>query len=74
VTHFDFGEFWTLQAERPLSQLPRNGADSTGRCNTTWYKSYFLKGGVHEPRETMEAIFGPEGRYVEPLEGWTVFK
>ena len=57
---------------RLKSQYPRMRAGSTGRCNTTWYKSYFLKGGVHEPRETMEAIFGPEGRYVEPLESGAV--
>jgi hypothetical protein len=49
-------------------------AGSTGRCNTTWYKSFSLKGGVHEPFETMEAVFGPEGRDVESLEGWTVVK
>src|SRR5690348_11781385 len=33
----------------------------------------FLKGGVRDA-ETMEAVFGPTGRYVEPLEGWTVVK
>ena len=33
----------------------------------------FLKGGVHDA-ETMEAVFGPAGRYVEPLEGGTVVK
>ena len=27
----------------------------------------FPKGGVHDA-ETMEAVFGPAGRYVEPLE------
>ena len=32
----------------------------------------FLKGGVYGASETMEAFFGPEGRYVEALEGWTV--
>ena len=33
----------------------------------------FLKGGVRDA-ETMEAVVGPTGRYVEPLEGWTVVK
>jgi len=28
------------------------------------------KGGVHETRETMEAVCRPAGRYVEPLESW----
>jgi hypothetical protein len=32
----------------------------------------FSKGGVHDASETMETVFGPAGRYVEPLEGWTV--
>jgi hypothetical protein len=45
-------------------------AGSTGRCNTTWYKSV-SKGGVHDA-ETMEAVLGPAGRYVEPLEGGRV--
>jgi hypothetical protein len=63
-----------FQHRPDFDHIPVRPAGSTGRCNTTWYKSFFLKGGVHEPRETMEAIFGPEGRYVEPLEGWTVFK
>jgi len=30
------------------------------------------KGGVHDVRETMEAVFGSAGRYVEPLESWAV--
>jgi hypothetical protein len=33
----------------------------------------FLKGGVGDAK-TMEAIFGPTGRYVEPLEGWPFVK
>jgi hypothetical protein len=33
----------------------------------------FSKGGVYEA-ETMEAIFDPASRDVEPLEGWAVFK
>jgi hypothetical protein len=65
-----------VNVERPrhnrAGQFPVTRASSTGRCNTTWYKSFFLKGGVHEARETMEAVFGPAGRDVEPLEGWTV--
>jgi hypothetical protein len=38
------------------------------------YKSFTLKGGVHDAREreAMEAFGGAAGRYVEPLEGWTV--
>src|SRR5215471_721676 len=31
----------------------------------------FPKGGVRDAK-TMEVVFGPAGRYVEPLEGWTV--
>jgi hypothetical protein len=34
--------------------------------------SFSSKGGAHESRETMEAVFDPAGRYVEPLEGGTV--
>jgi hypothetical protein len=30
------------------------------------------KGGVYETRETMEAVCGPAGRYVEALEGGTI--
>ena len=33
----------------------------------------FLKGGVRDA-ETMEAFCHPAGRYVGPLEGWTVVK
>jgi hypothetical protein len=58
----------------PPEYIPISPAGSTGRYNTICYKSFFLKGGVHEPHETMETIFGPEGRYVEPLEGWTIAK
>ena len=50
----------------------RSRAGSTGRCNTTDI-NIFLKGGVHDA-ETMEAVFGPAGRYVEPLESRRVVK
>src|SRR4029077_6016706 len=52
-------------------QFPTTRAGSTGRCNTTWYKSS-SKGGVHVARETMEAFCRPAGRYVEPLESGAV--
>jgi hypothetical protein len=32
----------------------------------------FSKGGVHESRETMEAVFGPAVGYVEPSESGRV--
>src|SRR5579862_9362279 len=31
----------------------------------------FPRGGVHDAK-TMEAVFGPTGRYVGPLEGWAI--
>src|SRR5437879_6632523 len=52
-------------------KLPRNGAGSTGRCNTTGI-NLSSKGGVHVARETMEAFCRPAGRSVEPLESWAV--
>jgi hypothetical protein len=46
--------------------------DSTGRCNTIWYNAVF-KGGVYDPRETVWAFCGADGRHdVAPLEGGTV--
>ena len=53
------------------SQVLRNGAGSTGQCNTTDI-NLFRKGGVHDA-EAMEAFCGPAGRSMEPLEAGQSF-
>src|SRR5260370_36902944 len=52
----------------PGATCPVSAAGSSGRCNTIWYNAVF-KGGVYDPRETVWAFCGAEGRHVAPLEG-----
>src|SRR5258707_903750 len=54
-----------------VTVCPGRLAGSSGRCNTIWYNAVF-KGGVYDPRETVWAFCGAEGRHVAPLEGGTV--
>ena len=56
----------------PEGQVLRNGAAHPVDATPSGV-NLFLKGGVSYA-ETMETVFGPAGRYVEPLEGWTVVK